>query len=141
MSKWKQIAEELKRIDDEEKRNEQRKSSNSRDSKKVEFSDRAGNKMETRRRRPPSPNENYSRTNESDSDSDSGTDSESDNVFAARNKSKTNFVRVRPMSEFAPFYNPMPEQPLLKLRLIQSQHRYPFYQTVIFRTPPNYYHN
>ena len=96
-------------------------------------------KLQTRRRRPLSPNENYSKTNESDSDSE--TDSDSDNAFDARNKSKTNFVRVRPMSEFAPYYNPMPEQPLLKLRWIQSQHRYPFYQNVIFRTPPNYYHN
>jgi hypothetical protein len=140
MSKWKEIAEELKRIDDEEKRTEQRKSSNNSDRKKVEFSDRARSPLQARRR-PRSSNENYSRKNESDSDTSSDSDSEFDNVFDARYKSKTNFVRVRPMSEFAPYYNPMPEQPLLKLRWIQSQHRYPFYQTVIFRTPPNYYHN
>jgi hypothetical protein len=190
MSKWKEIADELKRIDDEEKRNSGKPSSK----KKVEFgtenqllrnrrqtnlepsSTRRGSYLEPTRTRRGSYLEPPRRRRESSFESTrSRRDSylepmrrrdenyfeqtrlrspteirrrnyynfESDNEFMPqlRNVSKSNLYRVNPVSEFIPYYDPLPEQPLLKLRDITSQHRYPFYQTIVFRTPPNYFHN
>lgn len=201
MSKWKEIADELKRIDDEEKRNSGKPSSR----KKVEFGTenqllrnrRETNLVPTRTRRESylepskrrressfeptrSRRESYleppRRRRESSFESTRSRresllepmrrrdenyfeqtrlrsptelrrrnyyNFDSDNEFMPqlRNISKSNLYRVNPASEFIPYYDPLPEQPLLKLRHITSQHRYPFYQTIIFRTPPNYFHN
>ena len=179
MSKWKEIADELKRIDDEEKRNYGKPSSR----KKVEFGTEnqlLRNRRETnleptrtrresyleppRRRRESSfeptrsrresylepmrrRDENYFEQTRLRSPTElrrrNYYNFESDNEFMPqlRNLSKSSLYRVNPISEFVPYYDPFPEQPLLKLRHITSQHRYPFYQTVVFRTPPNYSHN
>ena len=178
MSKWKEIAEELKRLDAEEKQTTNRQSSNSNGRKKVEFE--RGNQMTRNRRESDYEPERRRRLSSFDSrrsrenyyeperrrmdfyDSErkgymeperrrtqspiytlgkKDYSSDSENEFLAKNYSKSNLYRVNRMSEFMPYYNPMPEQPLLKLRQIVSQHRYPFYQSVIFRTPPNYFHN